>query len=95
MINYRGSTGAGQDSVLYLPGKIGEADVNDCILATDEAIKKYNSDAENCVLFGGSHGGFLVTHLSGQYTDKYRAVVARNPVTDVATMMNPTDIPDW
>lgn len=95
MINYRGSIGAGQDSVLFLPGKIGTADVNDCILATDETIKKYNIDVENCALFGGSHGGFLVTHISGQYTDRFKAVVARNPVIDIASKVNSTDIPDW
>lgn len=30
LINYRGSTGFGQDSIDSLPGKIGTNDVNDC-----------------------------------------------------------------
>jgi acylaminoacyl-peptidase len=46
-------------------------------------------------LFGGSHGGFLVTHLSGQRPDLFSATATRNPVTDVACMSSLTDIPDW
>lgn len=95
MINYRGSIGAGQDSVLFLPGKVGVADVNDCMLTTDVATTKYNVDGENCALFGGSHGGFLATHISGQFADRFKAVVTRNPVIDIASQMNSTDIPDW
>lgn len=96
LINYRGSIGAGQKSVNFLPGKVGTSDVADCILATDTALKKYphlNPDA--LCLVGGSHGGFLVAHLSGQYPDKFKAVVARNPVIDVASMSIISDIPDW
>lgn len=96
MVNYRGSVGAGQDSVDSLPGRIGDADVKDVHYAATEALKQFPFlNPEKVFLFGGSHGGFLVTHLSGQYPKDFKAVVARNPVTDVAAMFSVTDIPDW
>lgn len=95
LINYRGSTGAGDASVKCLLKTIGDYDVKDCKLATDEVVRSRPIDGQKVALTGGSHGGFLVTHLSGQYPDTYSAVVTRNPVADVATMYNSTDIPDW
>ncbi|KAG7303096.1 hypothetical protein JYU34_013125 [Plutella xylostella] len=94
-INYRGSTGTGQASVDFLLSRVGSADVTDCKYATDQTVKKFNNDPKRLFLYGGSHGGFLVAHLSGQYPDVYKAVVARNPVIDVASMFSTSDIPDW
>ena len=68
MVNYRGSIGAGQEGVEFLLGKIGDSDVKDVHLATLEALKQFPFlNPEKMLLFGGSHGGFLVTHLSGQF----------------------------
>lgn len=95
LVNYRGSTGHGEDSVNFLLSRIGTSDVSDCKLATMDAIDKFPVDANKMVLSGGSHGGFLVTHLSGQHPDLYKAVVTRNPVIDLSSMNNTSDIPDW
>jgi acylaminoacyl-peptidase len=68
MVNYRGSIGSGQESVEFLLGRIGDSDVKDVHLATFQALKKFPFlNPKKMVLFGGSHGGFLVTHLSGQF----------------------------
>lgn len=96
LINYRGSLGFGEGSVNFLKGKVGSADVSDCVLATQTALAQFPwLNPNRLILTGGSHGGFLVTHLSGQYPDMFKAVVARNPVIDIASMSITSDIPDW
>jgi len=39
-VNYRGSTGFGEDSLQSLPGRIGEQDVKDCMSALKAASNK-------------------------------------------------------
>ncbi|KAJ8676560.1 hypothetical protein QAD02_012347 [Eretmocerus hayati] len=95
-INYRGSTGLGGDNVDYLLGKVGTVDVIDCVTAIDTALNKYPwLNPEKMSFFGGSHAGFLGAHLSGQYPDKFKAVMLLNPVIDMSSMFATTDIPDW
>ncbi|XP_045497001.1 acylamino-acid-releasing enzyme-like isoform X1 [Colias croceus] len=94
-INYRGSIGNGDSSVRFLPQRIGRVDVIDCKMAADEVIKYYSIDEKKLCLFGGSHGGFLVAHLSGQYPDFFKVTVSRNPVIDISSMASVSDIPDW
>ncbi|XP_023312037.1 acylamino-acid-releasing enzyme-like [Anoplophora glabripennis] len=95
-INYRGSIGSGQSSVEFLLGKIGRSDVADCITAIDKALETLPClDPYNLALFGGSYGGFLVTHLSGQYPERFNSVVAHNPIIDMASMNLMSHIPDW
>lgn len=99
LVNYRGSTGFGEDSINSLVGHIGEHDVSDvqvCLLnliidlyftyidrwrlsnwvfyltlwlqkAADEILELYGLDKNRVVALGGSHGGFLVAHMIGQY----------------------------
>ncbi|XP_020560156.1 acylamino-acid-releasing enzyme isoform X1 [Oryzias latipes] len=96
MVNYRGSTGFGQDSILSLIGNIGSQDVKDvqrgvlAALWSDETL-----DPKRVAVIGGSHGGFLCCHLVGQYPDFYKACAARNPVINAATLLGTSDIVDW
>ncbi|XP_053706386.1 S9 family peptidase isoform X2 [Synchiropus splendidus] len=96
MVNYRGSTGFGQDSILSLLGGIGRQDVSDVQRAVLTALHSDPTlDAKRVAVIGGSHGGFLSCHLVGQYPNFYGACVARNPVINAATLVGTSDIVDW
>lgn len=95
-INYPGSIGYNEEYVQELPGNIGDTDVQFCLEAIDETLEKYSElDGSRIAIVGSSYGGFLVTHLAGQAPDKFKAVVALNPVINLGTMFDITDIPDW
>ncbi|XP_003247213.1 acylamino-acid-releasing enzyme isoform X2 [Acyrthosiphon pisum] len=91
-INYRGSTGLGKDYVESLLGNIGDADVKDVYNAVQSNPMWSN---RKLVLYGGSHGGFLVTQLSGQYPNTFKAVSMRNPCIDLLSLFITSDLPDW
>jgi len=95
MVNYRGSVGFGQDSINSLLGNIGRQDVNDVQDVVEQIVASGAVDKDKVVVVGGSHGGFLTLHAIGQFPNFYCAAVARNPVTNIASMVGCTDIPDW
>ncbi|KAM7437971.1 hypothetical protein ABFA07_012488 [Porites harrisoni] len=94
-VNYRGSLGFGQTSLHSLPGNVGTQDVQDVQRVAVKVLESGEVDTSNVFVMGGSHGGFLTTHLIGQYPDFYRAAATRNPVVNVAAMASISDIPDW
>uniref|UniRef100_W5L686 acylaminoacyl-peptidase n=1 Tax=Astyanax mexicanus TaxID=7994 RepID=W5L686_ASTMX len=94
-VNYRGSIGYGQDSILSLPGNVGTQDVKDVQFAVESVLKQGDFNREKVAISGGSHGGFLACHLIGQYPDFYKVCIAQNPVINLASMVGSTDIPDW
>lgn len=96
IVNYVGSTGVDEDYVDVLLGRVGTTDVHDFYDSIQYMIKYHHADKDRIILNGGSHGGFLVTQISGQYSEmNFLACIARNPVIDVSVMSGITDIPDW
>jgi acylaminoacyl-peptidase len=95
--NYRGSIGFGQASIESLLTRVGSLDVQDVMAATNHVLETMSDtlDASRVGICGGSHGGFLTGHCTGQYPEFFKAAVMRNPVTNIATMTTATDIVDW
>uniref|UniRef100_A0A803MEP3 acylaminoacyl-peptidase n=1 Tax=Chenopodium quinoa TaxID=63459 RepID=A0A803MEP3_CHEQI len=94
-VKYRGSLGFGEEALQSLPGKIGCQDVGDVLTAIDYAFDLKLVDPSKITVLGGSHGGFLTTHLIGQAPEKFAAAAARNPVCNLASTVSTSDIPDW
>nr|CAB3222365.1 acylamino-acid-releasing enzyme-like [Phallusia mammillata] len=94
-VNYRGSLGFGQNSILSLPGNVGTQDVGDVQQAAVDACEILSIDKSDVYVHGGSHGGFLTLHLIGQFPNFYAGAAVRNPVTNIASMVGLTDIMDW
>ncbi|KAJ7569387.1 hypothetical protein O6H91_01G075800 [Diphasiastrum complanatum] len=94
-VNYRGSIGFGEQALQSLAGNVGRQDVEDILTALDLVIGKGYADPNRVAVFGGSHGGFLTSHLIGQAPDRFITGVLRNPVCNLSSMVGVTDIPDW
>ncbi|CAM6034265.1 unnamed protein product [Sphagnum compactum] len=94
-VNYRGSLGFGEEALQSLPGNVGHQDVGDVLTALDHVIENGLANPAKVAVIGGSHGGFLTSHLIGQAPDRFTTGVLRNPVCNVSSMVGITDIPDW
>lgn len=94
-VNYRGSLGFGEEALQSLLGNIGRQDVSDVLAALDLVIRNGMADPARVAVLGGSHGGFLATHLVGQAPDRFTTAITRNPACNLSSMVGITDIPDW
>jgi acylaminoacyl-peptidase len=95
-VNYRGSAGFGQAPLESLAGNIGSQDIDDVYQLTRRVLDSFTGINPSRVgICGGSHGGFLAGHAIGQNPELFKVAAMRNPVCNVATMVTPTDIPDW
>ncbi|GAA5908571.1 hypothetical protein JCM8208_002669 [Rhodotorula glutinis] len=97
LVNYPGSTGYGQRYIDELPPRIGELEVEATLGAAHylNALSLASRTRGKKLLMGGSHGGFIASHLTARWPDEFDAVVQRNPVTDLVSNAANSDIPEW
>lgn len=86
-INHRGSTGYGTKFSSDSFGNWGHWEFEDLMAAVDHAIALGVADADRLGICGISGGGYATTWTIG-HTDRFKAAVPENPVTDFFSMAN-------
>jgi dipeptidyl aminopeptidase/acylaminoacyl peptidase len=92
--NFRGSSGYGQKFIDADRGDFGGGDMRDILAGVDKLIADGVADKDRLFVYGTSYGGFMTTWLVGQ-TDRFRAAVAQNAVTDLNMMWGLSDLQSW
>lgn len=92
--NPRGSRGYGDDFSTALSGNWGIMDYKDLMAGVDYVIEQGYADPDRLGVAGLSYGGFLTTFTVGQ-TQRFRAAVAENPITDLVSRYGTADMGPW
>ena len=67
--DFRGSLGNGQKGVFALKKHMGDYELKDSFQALQECLDRFsNIEKDKLFLYGGSHGGFTVTHMGNPKT---------------------------
>ena len=90
LANHRASTGYG-DAFAKIHGDWGNHDYRDLMAAVDRAIEVGLADADRLGVCGLSGGGNLSCWIVGQ-TDRFKAAVPENPVTNFQSMFGVQDL---
>ncbi|MEZ4512861.1 MAG: S9 family peptidase [Chloroflexota bacterium] len=94
MVNHRASTGYGNSFSTAIKGDWGHLDYTDLMAGVDEAIARGWADADRLGVCGLSGGGNLSCWIVGQ-TDRFKAAVPENPVTNWVSFYGTSDIGVW
>ncbi len=93
-INHRASTGYGDAFATAIKGDWGHLDYTDLMAGVDYAIERGLLDPDRLALGGLSGGGNLTCWIVGQ-TDRFKAAVPENPVTNWVSFYGVSDIGLW
>ncbi len=93
-VNQRGSTGYGDAFATAIKGDWGNLDYHDLMAGVDAAIARGLVDPERLGVCGLSGGGNLSCWVVGQ-TNRFKAAVPENPVTNWVSFYGVSDIGPW
>lgn len=93
-INHRASTGYGDAFATAIKGDWGHLDYTDLLAGVDYAIERGLLDPNRLALGGLSGGGNLTCWIVGQ-TDRFKAAIPENPVTNWVSFYGVSDIGPW
>lgn len=94
IVNHRASTGYGDAFATAIKGDWGNLDYHDLMAGVDAAIERGWVDGERLALGGLSGGGNLTCWTIGQ-TDRFKAAIPENPVTNWVSFYGVSDIGPW
>ena len=92
--NFRGSLGYGLRFLDANRGDLGGGDMRDILSGVDHLINEGIVDEDQQFVYGVSYGGYMTSWLVGQ-TDRFKAAVAENAVTDLTIMWTLSDLQSW
>ncbi len=92
--NFRGSSGYTRKFLDADRQDFGGGDMRDIQAGVDDLIRQGKVDGDRLFVYGVSYGGFMTSWLVGQ-TDRFRAAVAQNAVTDLNMMWSLSDLQSW
>ena len=93
-LNHRASTGYGDEFSTAIKGDWGNLDYQDLMSGVDHAIALGLADADRLGVCGTSGGGNLSCWVIGQ-TDRFKAAIPQNPVTNWRSFYGTSDIGIW
>ncbi|MDE2750399.1 MAG: S9 family peptidase [Chloroflexota bacterium] len=93
-LNHRASTGYGDGFSTAIKGDWGNLDYQDLMSGVDHAIALGLADGERLGVCGTSGGGNLSCWIIGQ-TDRFKAAIPQNPVTNWRSFYGTSDIGIW
>ncbi len=91
ILNHRASTGYGDAFSTAIKGDWGNLDYQDLMTGVDHAIALGLADGERLGVCGTSGGGNLSCWIIGQ-TDRFKAAIPQNPVTNWRSFYGTSDI---
>ncbi len=91
MANPHGSIGDGADFATSIVGRPGEQEIDDLLAVLDRAVELGLADPDRLGVCGLSYGGYMSALLVG-HTDRFRAAVIENPMTDLRSFRATSDI---